>query len=60
MYLIVSIDASVMILSSAKIVQMSGMKVYFQIAECSLSSAKISKKARNYQVLNVKILSLQI
>ena len=33
--------APITVLLIAKIVQMSAMKVYFQIAECSLSYAKI-------------------
>ena len=34
-------------LSYAKIMQMSAMKTCFQIAECSLSSAKIRQKVEN-------------
>ena len=32
------------VLYDAKIMQMSAMKACFQIAECSLSSAKIAKR----------------
>ena len=37
--------APITVLLIAKIVQMSAMKVYFQIAECSLSYAKLQNSA---------------
>ena len=38
--------------------QMSAMKTCFQIAECSLSSAKIQKISINAIVMNEKVLIL--
>ena len=46
-------------LSSAKIMQTSAMKACFQIAECSLSSAKIMQNGDNAKYLVLKLLIIK-
>ena len=49
--------APITVLLIAKIVQMSAMKVYFQIAECSLSYAKLQNSATKCKQQHLFILS---
>ncbi len=63
MFLFIIILSNIFIIQAAKIVQTSAKKVYFQFAECRLSSAKIvqtSAKKVYFQFAECRLSSAKI